>query len=175
MKKLLGKKMGKVKTFVKKYKSGPKKFGDVINEDYNFVFSCDSGYQQFKSMCTPCEPGFYSPAKDPACHRCAKDTYQESYLGARSDGSAWEMGGSRNRVFRGGSLPFRAIIIGHTRLGRCLLVRRGLVDNLFRALGVHLSAPNPLVGPFWGDRLEYDVRSMGTGPQVSRVTADFFG
>ncbi len=83
MKKLLGKKMGKVKTFVKKYKSGPKKFGDVINEDYNFVFSCDSGYQQFKSMCTPCEPGFYSPAKDPACHRCAKDTYQESYGGRR--------------------------------------------------------------------------------------------
>ena len=49
------------------------------------------------------------------------------------------------------------------------------VDKLFRALSVHFHAPNQDSGRHPDDHHEFVVRSMGTGPQVSRVKPDFFG
>ena len=83
MKRELENRMKKVKDFVSEYKSGSGKYGSVGNVVYDFIYYCESGYEQNNLMCTACYPGFYSPPNNPACHRCPKDTYQDNFGGSR--------------------------------------------------------------------------------------------
>ena len=83
MKRELEKRAQKVKDFVSEYKSGSGKYGRISNVVYDFIYYCESGYEQNNFMCTPCYPGFYSPPNDPACHRCPKDTYQDNFGSSR--------------------------------------------------------------------------------------------
>ena len=83
MKRELEKRAEKVKNFVSEYKSGSGKYGRISNVVYDFIYYCESGYEQNNFMCTPCYPGFYSPPNDPACHRCPKDTYQDNFGSSR--------------------------------------------------------------------------------------------
>ncbi len=72
-----------VRKFVSEYKAGKRPYGPLVDEVFDFKYSCETGYHQVKLMCTPCGPGYYSRAEELTCHRCPKNTFQDKYGGAK--------------------------------------------------------------------------------------------